>query len=241
MDGAVTIRSVVIPVEGPIRALEYPGGRKDQSASLAALNKAVGGYIEALGVEFGEFGNLIMWLNETGKLDGLPRNERASILAHQVIAGDVVITGPVDDEGYETSLSDELVEAFVTSTQTTYITPRFVMVLTGHQGIERPGQPVPSVGQFLRHYDPDFNHGNGHAEWTPHLSFAQRFETKEEAWALWQAVPRDKPTRPDGRPNRPLTAFTISIVPETDFQGIDIAVTDGARRRSAMRNMRGFN
>jgi hypothetical protein len=32
-----------------------------------------------------------------------------------------------------------------------------------------------------------------------------------EAHALWTAVSKEKPVREDGQPNRPLTAFNVSI------------------------------
>jgi hypothetical protein len=70
------------------------------------------------------------------------------------------------------------------------------------------GEPGPS-GQFLEKYDVT----SGFSEWTPNLERAQRFETRGEAVAMWQSVLPSQPTRPwDGKPNRPLTAFTCEFV-----------------------------
>ena len=68
---------------------------------LPHLQAQVGGYIENVGD-----GELVMILNEEGKLEGLPRNEKATALAkakHMIkdtdyIAGDVLIAGHGGDE-----------------------------------------------------------------------------------------------------------------------------------------------
>ena len=44
---------------------------------------------------------------------------------------------------------------------------------------------------------------------TPDRAKAQRFDDLGEAFAAWCAVSQSVPLRPDGNPNRPLTAFTI--------------------------------
>jgi hypothetical protein len=73
-------------------------------------------------------------------------------------------------------------------------------------------------GQYLEEYDPGRNghdpHGRpmlAHVKTTPDPHRAMRFKTAGEAMDLWQAVDPRQPTRPDGRPNRPLTAFTITL------------------------------
>jgi hypothetical protein len=47
---------------------------------------------------------------------------------------------------------------------------------------------------------------------TPNLDDAARF-TSGEAFELWRSVDTRNPVRPDGRPNRPFTAFTVEIGP----------------------------
>lgn len=69
---------------------------------LAALQAAVGGYIETVGT-----GNICIYLDEEGKLKNLPVNTRATKLAHRikaisdrdVIVGTAVITGINNDTG----------------------------------------------------------------------------------------------------------------------------------------------
>jgi hypothetical protein len=80
------------------------------SNELLTLQMAVGGLIEAKTLESGY--TLIM--NEEGKLQGLPINERATEiwLANfpnfpDVILGDVVIAGGYDDEGEQLGLDSD--------------------------------------------------------------------------------------------------------------------------------------
>jgi hypothetical protein len=69
---------------------------------LTALQTAVGGYVQA--VDLGD--DLTMWLNEEGKLEGLPHNEVGQVLwdatygaGTDYIVGDIAITGGTDEEG----------------------------------------------------------------------------------------------------------------------------------------------
>lgn len=72
----------------------------------------------------------------------------------------------------------------------------------------------PSVvdGMYLESFDPEANEGRGHIQGTPLLCRAMQFDSKAEAVALWLTVPKCRPVREsDGRPNKPLTAFHMSI------------------------------
>lgn len=40
---------------------------------------------------------------------------------------------------------------------------------------------------------------------------AKRFATAEEALTFYRTVSPSRPTRPDGEPNRPLTAFSVEV------------------------------
>ena len=70
--------------------------------SYDAINKGVGGYIECVALA----DNLDMYVHEEGKLIGSPQNliaqhywnERYGLYT-DIIVGDVVFTGGVDDEG----------------------------------------------------------------------------------------------------------------------------------------------
>lgn len=80
------------------------------------------------------------------------------------------------------------------------------MILMRCHGLAN-GQPGPR-GQFLKAYDAS----TGESEWTDEVTDARVFATKAEAMKLYRSVLPSQPVRPwDGRPNRPLTAFTVEI------------------------------
>lgn len=92
------------------------------SNELLTLQMAVGGLIEAKTLE----GGYTLYMNEEGKLDNLPINERATEiwLANfpnfpDVILGDVVIAGGRDEEGEQLGLdadyANQLLELFAKS------------------------------------------------------------------------------------------------------------------------------
>lgn len=113
------MRAVRIPVVGPIVV-------EDVVVDLPYLNAAVGGYIEAVAVrevlvadQAGRGARapaaFTVYLNEEGKLDGLPLNLRATHLAlaslgGDVIVGDAVVLGPPDAVGDDTPAPDELLD-----------------------------------------------------------------------------------------------------------------------------------
>jgi hypothetical protein len=76
---------------------------------LEALQELVSGDIEV--VDLHRYA-MNMYLNENGKIEGLPANHRATMLAHwaaavradDIIVGDVVLTGPVDAAGEDTPI-----------------------------------------------------------------------------------------------------------------------------------------
>jgi hypothetical protein len=65
------------------------------------------------------------------------------------------------------------------------------------------------VGCYLASYDPEANDGYGTATWTPDPANAMTFATGDAAAACYDAIPRNRPLRPDGKPNRPLTMFMV--------------------------------
>jgi hypothetical protein len=61
----------------------------DAAARLRAIQDAVGGDIEAVGVRRG---TQVMYINEEGKILGLPLNRAATVLARDAIpAGDYIV------------------------------------------------------------------------------------------------------------------------------------------------------
>ena len=66
-------------------------------------------------------------------------------------------------------------------------------------------------GKFLATNDFEANHGRGHTTWTNDLAKAMKFANTSEATRYWRTQSKTVPLRPDGRPNRPLTAYHVSI------------------------------
>jgi hypothetical protein len=65
-------------------------------------------------------------------------------------------------------------------------------------------------GQFLVAYD----NKTGESDWSYDKSQALRFAGKFEAFQFCMQILESDPIRPDGKPNRPLTAFTVLIEEE---------------------------
>jgi hypothetical protein len=74
------------------------------------------------------------------------------------------------------------------------------------------GKPDPSAGACLRAYDPKAEAGQGAVLFTRDPAEAMVL-TMEEFHALFRLVPKARPRRVDGKPNRPLTAFTLELLP----------------------------
>jgi hypothetical protein len=81
------------------------------------------------------------------------------------------------------------------------------------------GSETPFDGQYVMEYDPnrdgqdpDGNPMLAHLVTTPVANDAMRFDGLRELRQLWLAVDQRRPVRPDGQPNRPLTAFTVEFV-----------------------------
>lgn len=77
------------------------------------------------------------------------------------------------------------------------------------------GEPTPLDGTWLKSYDPEANGGRGEVIGTKKEHEAMRFADFEAAMACWRQVSHTLPTRPDGKPNRPLTAFHIEFSHDT--------------------------
>jgi len=92
-----------IPVEGHPEIITVEEGQDE----LALLQKAVGGYIEAVTVT--EDGHTL-YLNDEGKMNGLPMNETATRMTRGILSpddlimGDAILVGPVDHEGESTTV-----------------------------------------------------------------------------------------------------------------------------------------
>lgn len=68
------------------------------------------------------------------------------------------------------------------------------------------GRALPHDGEYLKDFDFEAHGGVGDIALTPNLDEAKQFATFVDAWLFWRTVPKCKPIREDGKPNRPLTA-----------------------------------
>lgn len=91
----------------------------------------------------------------------------------------------------------------------------YVIRCMGLAGFSMTNSGAP-VGAYLKSYDPEAYDGRGWADWTNDLDEAQTFPESIAAFRHWQSVPASRPTRPDGHPNKPLTAFTVEILSVDD-------------------------
>lgn len=69
------------------------------------------------------------------------------------------------------------------------------------------------AGEYLAAFDPEAFGGRGEATFTRDLEHAKVFPDLATAWWFIGQRPTSRPTRADGKPNRPLMAFTLQILP----------------------------
>ncbi len=82
-------------------------------------------------------------------------------------------------------------------------------VLIVSQGLN-PGD-AGAPGTYLQDFDPDAMDGAGVAHWTSDKALAKRYADTAAAMTEWKRPSTIKPLRPDGKPNRPLTAYSITF------------------------------
>lgn len=105
------MKAVIIKTDGSSNAVEF-----DNSTSYDVMRGAVGGLIERVELPAHE---IEMYVNEEGKILRLPINAKATELwaasfgATDIICGDVILVGAIDDEGDNASLTDEQVSTFL--------------------------------------------------------------------------------------------------------------------------------
>lgn len=69
---------------------------------------------------------------------------------------------------------------------------------------------------YLMSYDPDAHDGRGDMRVAVSKQKALRFESHQDAYTCYRQQSKKQPLREDGKPNRPLTAFTVEILPLED-------------------------
>jgi hypothetical protein len=73
------------------------------------------------------------------------------------------------------------------------------------------GQPSQYDGQYIVRCEPVGEPGSAVLDTTTDIQKARRFNGIVEATEYWQQADPRMPVRPDGKPNRPLTAFSVEI------------------------------
>ena len=110
------MRALCIPTAGDVRVV-------DVEVTLSWLQQQVGGYIQPVYVDqvLTDRGrrevDACVYVNEEGKLDGLPVNPRATDFCalaiggwlRDIIVGDVVIVGPPGPDGEGTPVPDDAI------------------------------------------------------------------------------------------------------------------------------------
>jgi hypothetical protein len=66
-------------------------------------------------------------------------------------------------------------------------------------------------GEWLEGFDVDAFDGRGDAHFTSDPAKAMRFDNAIACFAAWKTQSTVRPLREDGKPNRPLTAFTVTF------------------------------
>ena len=94
---------VVIKTDGTLERLDL------SEQELSNLQSAVGGYVQAIDLS----DTMTMWMNEEGKLTGLPYNGIATALwearfgvGTDIILGNAVFTGTPDEDGETQTISE---------------------------------------------------------------------------------------------------------------------------------------
>jgi hypothetical protein len=92
------------------------------------------------------------------------------------------------------------------------------MTAYGIKILAGPAFLAPMVGDWLEAFDYDEHapgrpYPTGSGTSTDDPARAMRFESTLEAWEAWRRPSTVTPVRPDGKPNRPMTVFTISVEP----------------------------
>ena len=67
------------------------------------------------------------------------------------------------------------------------------------------------IGKYLGWSDPNAHNGMGDDRWTDDVAKARKFASFIESGECWKAVSLVNPRRPDGKPNWPLTAYSVTI------------------------------
>jgi hypothetical protein len=73
-------------------------------------------------------------------------------------------------------------------------------------------------GQYLESFDADAMRGRGLVAWTDDPQKAKLFASFGNAHEFYRTQSKTHPLRDDGKPNRPLTAYNVTIVQINPYQ-----------------------
>ena len=82
-----------------------------------------------------------------------------------------------------------------------------------HEAVGSINQQQGSVEGYIKTADVDAFDGRGDVTTTHEITLALKFNSTEKAMEFWRQPSTVRPVREDGKPNRPLCAFTVEIVP----------------------------
>ena len=78
-------------------------------------------------------------------------------------------------------------------------------------GWQEVKQESQHEGRYVSRYNPDAHDGLGQVWTVADPRDAKQFATPQEAYLFLKQTSSVKPKREDGRPNRPITAFTVTV------------------------------
>lgn len=99
-------KALIVTTDGELKATSLPD---DEFAQYNLMRETVGGLIEAVALDE----TTVMWVNEEGKLKGLPANDKATSLAAErispwdYISGQAIITGHNNKTGETVGISPQ--------------------------------------------------------------------------------------------------------------------------------------
>lgn len=86
-----------------------------------------------------------------------------------------------------------------------------VMKIEWLGGVEGPSEASQHQGRYVSRYDPDAHGGRGEVWTVVDPREALQFDSLVALADFHRQVSKVKPLREDGKPNRPITAYTVSI------------------------------
>lgn len=96
------------------------------------------------------------------------------------------------------------------------------------------GAGAEAAGQYVRSYDPNGYGGRGRLTLTRDVRQARQWLSVGTAMATAQAQSRTHPLRPDGKPNCPLSAYTLEILPYEQQLAEQVAPAGAAKPYGAV-------